>query len=140
MKTTLSSLLLAITLVLGGCASVDSRINQNKAVFNEWSPEVQATIRAGRVDLGFTPKQVKVALGEPDRIFTRTTEEGTAEIWAYYDKKPKFSLGLGVSSGGYGSGVGGGVAYDRHDERFEDAVRVVLMQGKVTAVEMKKAK
>jgi hypothetical protein len=119
---------------------VDSRINQNKAVFNEWSPEVQATIRAGRVDLGFTPKQLKVALGEPDRIFTRTTEEGTAEIWAYYDKKPKFSLGLGVSSGGYGSGVGGGVAYDRHDERFEDAVRVVLMQGKVTAVEMKKAK
>jgi hypothetical protein len=140
MKTTLSTLLLILTLAGGGCASVDTRISQNQAAFNEWSPAVQATIRAGKVDLGFTPKQVKVALGEPDRIFTRTTEEGTADIWAYYDKKPSFSIGLGVGSGGLGAGVGGGVAYDRQDERFADAVRVVLVQGKVTAVETKQAK
>lgn len=126
--------------MLGGCASVDSRIDQNRAAFDEWSPEVQAKIRAGKVDLGFTPKQVKVALGEPDRIYTRTTEEGSADVWAYEDKKPRLSLGLGVSSGGYGSSTSGGVAYSGRDDRQEDAVRVVLVQGKVTAVETKKTK
>lgn len=133
MKTSLTTCLLAVIL-LAGCATVDSRIRKHQAAFDSWPAQVQATIRAERVDLGFTPEQVRVALGDPDRVFMRKTKEGEAEVWAYYDRGPRFSLGLGVGSGGYSS-VGGGVVYDRQYDRIDDAVRVVFEGGVVTAVE-----
>lgn len=139
MKTYLIPLLLSV-LLFSGCASVDSRIRQNQAAFNSWPTQVQATIRAEKVDLGFTPAQVRVALGDPDRIFTRKSSDGEAEVWAYYDRGPRFSLGLGVGSGGYGSSVGGGVVYDRQHDRIDDATRVVFEGGVVTAVEARKGK
>lgn len=138
MKTRLAPLLLSL-LLLSGCATVDSRIRKHQAAFDSWPASVQAMVRAEKVDIGFTPEQVRVALGEPDRIFTRKSSEGEAEVWAYYDRGPRFSLGLGVGSGGYSS-VGGGVVYDRQYDRIDDAVRVVFEGGVVTGVEARKAK
>lgn len=134
MKTYLIPLLLSAA-VLSGCATVDSRIRKNQAAFDSWPAQVQAFVRAEKVDIGFTPDQVRVALGDPDRIYTRKSNEGEAEVWAYFDHSPRFSIGLGVGSGGYGSSVGGGVAYDRQTERFDDATRVVFEKGAVTSVE-----
>jgi hypothetical protein len=139
MKTRLALLLLPL-LLLAGCATVDSRIRKHQAVFDSWPANVQAMVRAEKVDLGFTPEQVRVALGDPDRVFSRKSGEGEAEVWAYYDRGPRFSLGLGVGSGGYSSSVGGGVVYDRQYDRIDDAVRVVFEGGVVTAVEARKAK
>ncbi|MCC6416057.1 MAG: hypothetical protein IT582_09115 [Opitutaceae bacterium] len=134
MKTYLTPLLLA-ALLLAGCETVANRISKNQAVFDAWPAQVQATIRAERVDLGFTPDQVRIALGAPDRVYARKTSAGEAEVWAYFDRRPQFSIGVGMGSGGYGGGLGGGVVYDRQYDRMDDAQRVVFEGGVVTAVE-----
>lgn len=133
MKTLLLPVML-FSLLLVGCATVDTRIRENQTAFNSWPADVQAKIRAGRVDLGFTPEQVRVALGEPDRMFTRKSSTGEAEVWAYFDNRPRFSFGVGVGSGGY-SGAAGGVTYDRTYERMDDAIKVIFEGGVVTSVE-----
>jgi len=134
MKTLLSLVTLILVAALSGCATVDSRINHNRSAFASWSAEVQAAIRAEKVNLGFTPEQVRMSLGEPNRVYSRMSAEGEAEVWAYYDKKGRFSFGLGVSSGGY-HGSSGGVAYDRREDRLDEATRIVLKDGRVISVE-----
>ncbi|MDI1319281.1 MAG: hypothetical protein PSW75_03680 [bacterium] len=96
--------------LLAGCSTPDSRIARHRAAFDQLPAAVQQKIRAGQVDVGFTPEMVQLALGEPDRVFTRRSENGDTEVWGYQDHGPHFSIGLGVGSGGRHSSVGGGVA------------------------------
>jgi hypothetical protein len=93
------------------CSSVDSRIARNRAEFSSWPLAVQEKVAAGKIDIGFSPEQVLMALGEPDRRFTRTTADGTSAVWGYRDRAPKVSFGLGLGLGGFSgrSAVGGGV-------------------------------
>jgi len=118
-----------------GCSSPDSRIKKDQAAFNALPTETQAKIRAGKVEVGYTPAMVIMALGEPDRRYLRTTEKGQTEVWAYRDKGPAFSIGLGVGGGGGGSSVGGGIGVSTAGDREEDKIRVLFEAGKVTATE-----
>lgn len=95
-----------------------------------WSPEVQQKVKDGVVEPGFTKDQVYVALGSPDRVYTRTTAEGTFEIWAYHGTKPRFSIGLG---GGSGHMFGGAVVST--GGHSDETARVVLKDGVVSSVE-----
>lgn len=124
----------ALALVLSGCSTTDSRIQDNQAAFNASAPDVQAKIREGKVDIGFTEQQVLMALGKPDRRYTRTTAEGTTDVWAYEDHKPSFSFGFGVAGGGGGTMVGSGVAIGTGD-RSGDKLRVIFNGGRVKALE-----
>ncbi len=135
MKTLLLLILLGWALVVSGCTTTESRISKNQAAFDSWSSEVQSSIRAGEVKIGFTIEQVRVALGEPNRVYARETAEGESEVWAYFDSGPKFSIGVGVGSGGYGSHVGGGVGYTQRHDRPEEAMRVVFSDGVVVSIE-----
>lgn len=140
MKNSLSLILSAAALALAaGCSTVDSRIDKNRAAFNTWAPAVQDKVVKGQVDIGFTAEQVKVALGEPDRVFSRTSADGTSQIWSYRDRGPKFGFGVGVGMGSVGSrggsfgsvGINTGTGY--HDD---EKMGVVLDQrGVVTAIE-----
>lgn len=132
---TLAGILLFAAALMAGCASTDSRIRRNQAAFDSWPAHVQEAIRQGEVLLGFTPAQVRVALGEPPRVFTRTSVEGEAEIWAYDRRGWQFSIGVGISTGGFNS-VGANAATERRHERIENAVRIVFEDGKVTSVEV----
>jgi hypothetical protein len=140
MKTKL--LLLASSLALlaaAGCSTVDSRIAKNRAAFESWPPGVQSTVIQGRIAPGFTPDQVRVALGEPDRVWTRTTSDGTSEVWGYRDRRPRFSFGVGVGMGSWsgshgtfgGVGIGTGGGY-RDDEKMGV---VFDRTGRVTSIE-----
>lgn len=40
-------------------------------------------MRAGQVDLGYTPEMVFLALGSPDRKIMRKTADDAREIWIY---------------------------------------------------------
>lgn len=136
MKTLRCLTSLLLLAVLAGCQSLDSRISKNRAQFDTWPAAVQEKIRAGRVDIGFTPDQVRVALGEADRKYTRTTERGTAEVWAYFGGNGGFSLGLGMGAARGRSAYGAGVGYDtitygEDDER----VRVIFENNAVASVE-----
>ena len=86
MKTisfSIPGLAVAAMLALAGCATPESRIRKNPAAFDALSPEVQEAVRQGRVELGFPTVAVELALGKPDRIYTRQTETGTQEVWSY---------------------------------------------------------
>jgi hypothetical protein len=122
--------------VLAGCSTPDSRIKSNQAAFNALPAETQANIRAGKVEVGYTQPMVVMALGEPDRRYTRTTQAGQTEVWAYRDKGPAFSVGLGIGGGSGRSGVGGGIGVSTAGDRDEDKIRVVFdAAGKASAIE-----
>jgi hypothetical protein len=135
MKNPLLPLAFAAAVFAAGCSTTNSRISRHQADFNTWPADVRAKIQAGRVDIGFTPEMVQVALGDPMRESTRTTAQGTVELWTYADNKPKFSIGLGVG-GGTRSGVyGGGVVVGDNGFRDGERMRVVFDGGRVVAVE-----
>jgi len=132
--------LLAICLlvvVLAGCSSVSSRIERNRAEFETYPMAVREKIVAGQVDVGFTPEQVRMALGEPDRVSTRTTADGTSDVWSYRAKRSRFAVGVGVGvfSGGGSTRVGTGVGVNTGNRHDDERMRVVFERGAVTAVE-----
>ena len=84
MKTLRSALFFIAGLaVLAGCSSLQTRINDNPAVFSRLTPEQQQLIKEGKVAIGFDTAMVKLALGDPDRVRERTDANGTSEIWSY---------------------------------------------------------
>lgn len=101
-----------LTLFGLGCASTRSqRIQQQQAKFESYTPAERKLIRLGEVAVGFNSEQVRMALGEPDRITTVETNVGQSIAWEYLELDPKigFSLGGSLGSGGtrsIGSGVG----------------------------------
>ena len=133
-------LLALAALAVAGCSTVDSRISGHRAQFDTWPPVVQQKVQAGQVDIGFTQEQVQVALGDPDRTYSRTDARGTDEVWAYRDHTPVISFGLGMGSFGRSSAVGGGVGVTTGGDRYDDKLRVIFADGKVVALERSTAK
>lgn len=128
-------LALAALMLGAGCASSpSSRIAKNRVEFDAYPPEVQSAIREGEVRTGFTTEQARLALGAPDRVVTRTSEAGDAEVWIYEERRSGLGVGLGI---GMGSGpVGGGVGVSSGGGgSVDERLRVVFVGGRVTAVE-----
>lgn len=69
--------------LFGGCATPATRIRQNPELFASYPVEQQELIRQGKVAVGFDMNAVQLALGAPDHVRTRTTNDGTAQIWSY---------------------------------------------------------
>ena len=121
--------------VLAACSTTDTRIRDRQSAFDSYPPAIQQKIRAGQVDVGFTPDMALMALGEPDRRYQRTDEHGASEIWAYRDSSPAFSFGLGGGSFGGGSAYGGGVGVSTGGEAPDDRLRLVFVNGTVVSIE-----
>jgi hypothetical protein len=81
---------------------------------------------------------VQVALGEGDRKSTRTTAQGTVEVWAYFDHGPKFSIGLGLGSAHGSTAFGGGVVVGDNGFLEDEVMRVIFDGGRVAAIETRK--
>jgi hypothetical protein len=77
-----SGLLLAVVLA-GGCATPDARIKRSPEVFARLTPEQQALVKDGKVGIGFDADAVLLAVGSPDRKWTRTDASGTSDVWSY---------------------------------------------------------
>ncbi|MGH7945285.1 MAG: hypothetical protein ACREH8_06620 [Opitutaceae bacterium] len=135
----LSCALAALALIAAGCSTVDSRIAKNRDLFNSWPAAIQDKIVVGQIDIGFTPEQVRIALGEPDRVFTRTTADGTSQVWSYRDRGPRIGFGVGVGMGSFGGrggtfgGVGIGTGGGYHDD--EKLGVVFDAAGRVSSIE-----
>lgn len=130
------TLLLAAAL-LAACSTTASRIGDQQGAFDSYPAEIQQKIRAGQIDVGFTPDQVRMALGEPDRRYTQQTAAGESQVWAYSKAGSGVSFGLGLGSFGLGSGaVGGGVGVSTSTGGSnQDKLRVTFEAGKVTVIE-----
>lgn len=77
--------LLCALILVSGCATPAARIKRNPDLFATFPPDVQANIKQGNVDVGYTRDMVYIALGDPDRRYTRKTSAGEVEVWAYVD-------------------------------------------------------
>lgn len=126
---------LAAVVLLAACSTPARRIKKNQAAYDSWPPEVQAVVKAGKADVGFTAEQVRVALGKPDRIYTRKSAASVQEVWAYTGARASTGVGLGFGMGGGGTSYGLGVGVGGPDYRDDDRVRVVFEAGKVVNVE-----
>jgi len=107
--------LLAAGLVAGcGASSQMKRIDSNREVYESWPLDVRQAVLDGKAEPGMTPDMVRMALGEPTEVVTRSgpTNSGTDEIWIYRtggsDGTPPMIVGGPPGSmGGMGGGMGG---------------------------------
>ena len=126
------ALLAAAALALTACSTIDSRVRRQQALFDSYPPDVQHSIRNGRIEVGYTPEMVAMALGEPDRKVETRTEDGVAEVWTYRKNVPGFSVGMGSGSYlGSGVGIGSGVSVGE-PARSEDEAVVEFWGGRVS--------
>ena len=137
MKTlTFPILALAGLIVLGGCSTPEARIQKNPAAFDRCTPEQQDLIKHGQVALGFDEEMVKLALGDPDRITTRTDASGTSEVWHYETYEADNGVILYT---GYYHHFWGAPLYpyylDYPARRVVDRFRVAFQGGKVVSIE-----
>ena len=68
---------------LVGCATPETRIKDNPEVFEALPDDMKGQVEKGQVDIGFTEEAVLLALGKPDREYTRRTADGTTKVWSY---------------------------------------------------------
>jgi hypothetical protein len=129
---------LCLVALLSACSTPQSRIEADRSAFDQFPAEVREKIRAGRVELGFTPEMVRLALGEPARQAIRKTVTGDLEIWIYTDHRPEFSLGFGVGSAGSHGGVGLGMETGPDGYEPDEQVRVEFRAGHVEKIEYRK--
>jgi hypothetical protein len=128
-------------LLTAGCASIDSRIKKNQAVFNSFPTEVQALVRQEKVRVGFTSEMAAIALGLPRRKYKRTTAAGDTEIWAYVERKTRSETVPVRSRFSYQDSNGRyRRAYDTDyvtvDSYVEfDRLRLEFVNGKIEAIE-----
>lgn len=133
------ALLVAAVLVFSACSGPGSRIRSRPDLFSSFSPEAQAKIRKGKIDIGFTPAMVEMAWGEPNRKTKSNTAEGD-EVWTYGGEHRagrsavKGDAGFGSSSGGSYGGVGVGISVGGRDNS-EQPRRVFFQAGKAVKVE-----
>ena len=135
-------LLVALLVLVGaGCATPETRIRDNPALFASFPPDMQTKIRQGQIAIGFSQAAVRMALGEPARVYHRATTQGTNEVWAYtsyeYRTLPQYTAVMAPVSGpwlnsAYPPGV---VLLDVQQRQEYEALRVEFEGDKVTAIE-----
>ncbi len=147
MKKYLTLLSCLAALVLAGCSTVQSRIEEKAHVFNTLPPETQARIRQGLIDVGYTPDMVYIAMGKADRVRERASAEGTESVWIYNTYYQEYQ---GSHFAGYRRHVYFDprikayrvyyepVRADVYRDRTEEVARVVFRDGKVVSVEQMK--
>ena len=135
------ALLTAGLLVLMGCATPESRIKEKPEVFAGFPPDVQANVRAGKIDIGYDKDMVYIALGKPERQYTRKTKDGTTEVWSYTASYTTTSRQLvngpfrvRDSQGAYHS-VDDSVWVDVQQQHEYEKLRVEFENEKVKAIE-----
>lgn len=127
-------------LLLGACSTPETRIRENPEAFNRLSPQDQELVRQGKVAIGFDQETVKLAVGEPDRIWTRTDAEGATESWSYttYETADGFPLYRGFYHRYYYRGWADPfypyyLSYPSRRER--EVFKVVFKEGRVISIE-----
>ena len=134
MKTLRFAGAILLAWVFAACATPQSRIKKHPAEFDSYPASVQQKIRDGQADVGFTKEQAEMALGRPDRIYSRKTETAAQEIWVYGRRGgSRVGFGLGFGTGGPIS-MGTGLDLGSRDQS-DDRLRLVFQDGKIISVE-----
>ena len=131
-----------LALAAAGCSTIESRIEQNRDYFDSLPAADQAQIRIGKIDLGFTPESVRMALGEPQRKLVRRTAAGDTEAWIYTETHPTYDRqhadidGLSYSGPSGGRITGGSAWITIRQDRETLSALVEFQGGRVVSIEV----
>ncbi len=122
--------------ILVGCSTPQTRIRNNPELFNSLAPAEQELIKQGKVAVGFTPEMVKLAVGEPDRVYTRTDSNGKNASWVYTSYSSRGGT-MVYNRGFYHRWHPGAYAYfaDYNDREVVERYRVTFKDGKVFSID-----
>ena len=90
-----------LTLLLSGCNTAAVRALTNYETFSKLDPKVRADILRGRVELGYTPEMVRLALGRPNYSSSSAGAKAGREIWSYTGLDVTKPIGFDSNQPGY---------------------------------------
>ncbi|HMP75881.1 MAG TPA: hypothetical protein PKE12_06260 [Kiritimatiellia bacterium] len=131
-----------VALFAVGCSTPDARIKRNPELFQSLPPEIQENVRQGRIDIGYPQAAVRIALGAPNREYTRRTAETTVSVWAYtaervsYERQRADARVRVYDAQGRRRTVTDWVWVDVERRHEYDRMRVEFTGDTVTAIEM----
>jgi hypothetical protein len=121
----------ASALVLSGCSTTESRINEHPEIFQSLSPNDQALVSRGQIRTGMSRDAVYLAWGSADQRVAGAMRGKSTETWIYTATAsyPYGGFGgygayggpygrFGYGGFGYGGFGYGGVIHGRHGHRF----------------------
>lgn len=85
-KISCGFLCLGLVAVLAGCvtpSTVESRIQERRAAYDAFSPEVRQLADAGRIRPGMDFDAVYIAWGKPDEVLASGDQRGEFVTWVY---------------------------------------------------------
>ena len=74
---------LVAPLLFSGCNTAAVRVLTNYEAFSQLDPKVRANILRGRIELGYTPEMVRLALGRPNYSSSAAAVKGCYDVWSY---------------------------------------------------------
>jgi hypothetical protein len=111
--------LVLVAVVFTGCMSSSqmSRIDSNRALYESWPLDMQQAVLDGKVVPGMTPDMVRMAIGQPTEVTSRSGAGSGDEVWIYRKGGDDGgglglggpNIGLGGSLGGIGINTGSGM-------------------------------
>jgi hypothetical protein len=112
--------LMLAALFFAGCETTESRISENRDLYNSLSPQDQQLVSSGRIRPGMSMNAVYLAWGRPDQKAAGAMKRQMTETWIYVNYVPAYGYGgygypYGPGFGFYGGGVG--VIRTRHGGR-----------------------
>lgn len=140
-------LLALAAVLLSGCSTIKSRIEEKASTFAALDAPTQEKIRKGMVELNYTPDMVYMALGRADERSLRTTAKGQEEIWVYTSTYEEY---MGTAHAGYrrvyvhNPRTGATYVYldpvytDVYQDKVQENIRIIFRNGKVEAIEQAK--
>ena len=103
--------LAASALFISGCSTVSSRIDENRAGFEQLSPNDRTLVTQGKIRGGMSQEAVYIAWGRPQQKATGEIHNVPTETWVYLLTTTVPSYAYGGFYGGFAGPVG---YYGRH--------------------------
>jgi hypothetical protein len=107
----------AVTLLVSGCSTVESRIAEHPDVYHSLSARQQQLVANGQITPGMTRDAVYLAWGRTDQKVEGVMHGKMTETWIYvhYTYAYPYGYGYGYPYGyGWGPGFGGGFIVATH--------------------------
>ena len=100
-------IVLGLAALFSGCMSSSqmSRIDANRTLYESWPLDMQQAVLDGKVVPGMTPDMVRMAIGKPTEVTTRSNGGPGDEVWIYR-KGGDDGGGLGGLGGMGGPNIG----------------------------------
>ena len=109
------------TLLLSGCETPQTRIEQRPDIYNALSPRDRDLVAQGKIREGMSQDAVYLAWGAPNQRGPGRHRGSSTETWIYFDVSagdyypPPFAYGYGL---GYGYGYGGSFLHRHRSGRL----------------------